>query len=67
MSADTNPPEGQQPLAVDLKQAAKITGLSVETLRRSQSKKELAKIVVGRRVLIPYEDLRRFLNHRKQW
>lgn len=45
------------PLAVTLKDAAAMLGLSEKTLRRLADRGQIRLIKVGRRTLVPYQDL----------
>lgn len=50
-----------EPLAVDLREAARLTSLSVRTLRRYIRQNRLHVVRVGRRVVVPMAALRQFL------
>ena len=47
-----------EPLAVDLREASRLTSLSVRTLRRYAQTGRLPVVRVGRRILVPLESLR---------
>jgi excisionase family DNA binding protein len=55
-----------EPLAVDLREAARLTSLSVRTLRRHIRRGRLDVARVGRRVLIPMVALRQFVQGSRQ-
>lgn len=47
-----------EPLAVDIREAARLTSLSVRTLRRYVGLGRLRVVRVGRRILVPVESLK---------
>jgi excisionase family DNA binding protein len=50
-----------EPLAVDVREAARLTSLSARTIRRYILLGRLRVVRVGRRVLVPVESLRALL------
>jgi excisionase family DNA binding protein len=50
-----------EPLAVDLREAARLTSLSVRTLRRYVRIGRLRVVRVGRRILVPIDSLKALL------
>jgi excisionase family DNA binding protein len=50
-----------EPLAVDLREAARLTSLSMRSLRRYIKTGRIRGVRIGRRVLIPLDSLRRLL------
>lgn len=50
-----------EPLAVDVREAARLTSLSPYTIRRHIRKGALRAVRVGRRVLVPVGELQRLV------
>lgn len=50
-----------QPLAVDIREAARLTSLSVFTIRRHIKRGLLKATRVGRRVIVPMESLEKLI------
>ena len=50
-----------QPLAVDVREAARLTSLSVFTIRRYIHRGSLKATRIGRRVVVPLEALERLI------
>jgi excisionase family DNA binding protein len=50
-----------EPIAVDVQEAARLTSLSPYTVRAYIRQKKLRAVHVGRRVLVPLAELRRFV------
>lgn len=55
-----------EPLAVDLREAARLTSLSVRTLRRYIRCGRLDVARVGRRIVVPISALKQFLQEGTQ-
>lgn len=51
----------QQPLAVDIREAGRLTSLSPHTIRAYVRKGRIRAVRVGRRVLVPIESLQDLL------
>jgi len=47
-----------EPLAVDIKEAARLTSLSVRTIRRYIKDSRIRAVRVGHRVIVPLDSLR---------
>jgi excisionase family DNA binding protein len=47
-----------EPLAVDIKEAARLTSLSVRTIRRYIKDSRIRAVHVGHRVIVPLDSLR---------
>lgn len=52
-----------EPFGVNVKEAARLTSLSVHTIRAYCNSGKLAATRVGRRVVIPVENLSRLVRH----
>ena len=55
-----------EPLAVDLREASRLTSLSVRTLRRYAQTGRLSVVRLGRRILVPLESLRALVRSESQ-
>jgi excisionase family DNA binding protein len=51
-----------EPIAVDIQEAGRLTSLSPFTIRAYIRQNKLRAVHVGRRVLVPVAELRRFVN-----
>ena len=55
-----------EPLAVDVREAARLTSLSTFTIRRAVKRGRLRAVRVGRRVLIPVTELEQLVHGEKR-
>lgn len=51
-----------EPLAVDLREAGRLTSLSPRTIRRQIKAGRIRAVMLGRRVLVPISELRSLIN-----
>ena len=50
-----------EPLAVDVREAARLTAVSPYTIRRYIQRGTLRAVRIGRRVLVPFDELERLV------
>jgi excisionase family DNA binding protein len=55
-----------EPLAVDVREAARLTSLSVHTIRLYVNTGRIAATRIGRRVVIPLESLERLVKGKNE-